>query len=66
VETRPFFIPIHLQPPYRVAESYPVSEMLAAQGINLPSAVDITAEEIDHVCLTFLEIAERGGVARTA
>jgi len=37
IETRPFFIPINLLPPYNMNESFPVAERLAEKGINLPS-----------------------------
>jgi perosamine synthetase len=55
VETRPFFIPLHTLPPYAAqsqarGESLPVTDALAASGINLPTFNQITPSEIDRVC----------------
>jgi len=49
VETRPFFYPIHILPPYRDGESLPVSEEIAARGINLPSGVGLTREDVEMI-----------------
>ena len=49
VETRPFFYPIHTLPPYRDGESLPVSEEVAARGINLPSSVNLTREDVEMI-----------------
>jgi len=52
IETRPFFYPLHLQPPYSSDEwdEYPVTEWLAPRGLCLPTANDIRLDEIDRVC----------------
>ena len=52
IETRPFFYPLHLQPPYSSDESdeYPVTEWLAPRGLCLPMANDIRLDEVDRVC----------------
>jgi perosamine synthetase len=55
IETRPFFPPIHRQPPYeaeaRAQEAHlPVSDRLAAQGLNLPTFVAMTEADVDRVC----------------
>ncbi len=50
IETRPFFFPMHVQPPYLQADEYPVSTRLSAQGISLPSGNEISDVEIDRVC----------------
>jgi perosamine synthetase len=49
VETRPFFHPMHTLPPYRDGESLPVSEEIAARGINLPSGVGLTREDVEMI-----------------
>lgn len=52
IETRTFFIPIHLQPIYFKAfkgERYPVAEDLCKRGLYLPSASSLTKEEIEYV-----------------
>jgi len=55
VETRPFFLGMHEQPVFRRrglfdAESYPVAERLARQGLYLPSGTAITDAQVDAVC----------------
>ncbi len=49
IDSRPFFYPIHVQPPYQCAQSLPVAECLSQQGINLPSAVTLTEQDIDRI-----------------
>jgi perosamine synthetase len=52
IETRTFFVPIHLQPIYFEAhreESYPVAEELCRVGLYLPSAPTLTVAEIAWV-----------------
>jgi perosamine synthetase len=58
VETRPFFVALNEQPPYRTERPFPVSSRLARQGINLPSASDLSDNELDRVCE--LIVAARG------
>lgn len=47
IETRPFFFPAHVMPPYREFGhgSYPLAEKISARGINLPSFVGISEEQ---------------------
>jgi perosamine synthetase len=52
IETRTFFIPMHLQPIYYrtfKGQRYPVSEMLCQRGFYLPSASSLEAQEIDYI-----------------
>jgi perosamine synthetase len=52
IETRTFFIPMHLQPIYYQSfkgQRYPVSEMLCQRGFYLPSASSLGAQEIDYI-----------------
>ncbi|MBI2304209.1 MAG: DegT/DnrJ/EryC1/StrS family aminotransferase [Chloroflexi bacterium] len=52
IETRTFFIPIHLQPIYfsqHGEESYPVAEELCRRGMYLPSASSLKEEDIHFV-----------------
>ena len=49
IDSRPFFYPIHIQPPYRADISLPVAENLSRRGINLPSAVTLTEEDIQRI-----------------
>ena len=52
IETRPFFTPVHRQPVYRGTvrgKGYPVSSYLSARGLNLPSGLTLTEDEIRTV-----------------
>lgn len=52
IETRTFFVPIHLQPVHRGrfgSESYPVAEALGRDGLYLPSGPRVTEEDVDRV-----------------
>lgn len=49
IETRPFFPPVHLMPHTARAGEFPVAVDLASRGINLPSAPDLTNEELDRI-----------------
>lgn len=63
VETRPFFIPMHLQPVFRNMglfheEKYPVAEELSVRGLNLPSSSGLKETEIRYVCDAIREIGK--------
>jgi len=52
IETRTFFIPMHLQPIYYQTfkgQSYPVAEMLCRRGFYLPSASSLTQSQVKHI-----------------
>jgi perosamine synthetase len=54
IETRPFFVPLHLLPPFRdEAQSrrqhHPVAERLAAAGMNLPTHTWMTPTHVERV-----------------
>ena len=49
IETRPFFYPMHVMPPYKTKKRYPVSECLSRKGINLPSGLDLTKEDVRFI-----------------
>ena len=53
IETRPFFFPMHVLPPYREMSrrAFPVADDLSARGLNLPSGAPLTVEDIERVCL---------------
>ena len=53
IETRPFFWPMHLQPAitakgYKQNSDFPVSVVLANQGLYLPSGIDTSIDEIAY------------------
>lgn len=57
IDTRPFFYPISMFPMYRPLEKKnPVSYRVGLNGINLPSGVMLTEEQVDYVCSAVLEI----------
>jgi perosamine synthetase len=49
IDSRPFFYPVHTQPPYHTLDSLPVAERLSVLGINLPSAVTLTDADIARI-----------------
>lgn len=52
IETRCFFYPMHVMPPYKKYATncrFPVAEKLSSNGINLPSSVNLTEEEIYEI-----------------
>ena len=49
VETRPFFYPIHLMPPYKNKENFVVAEKISRKGINLPSGVKLPDNDIELI-----------------
>lgn len=52
VECRPFFLPVHSMPPYLNCKhgNMNITNEIAAKGINLPSSVGLTKDEITNVC----------------
>ena len=54
IETRPFFIPLHSLPPFREksrerSEHLPVTDDLAARGLNLPTFPGLTDADVDRI-----------------
>jgi len=49
IDTRPFFNPIHLMPPYATGQSLPVAERLARQGLSLPSSTALTDADVQRI-----------------
>ena len=61
IETRTFFIPIHLQPIYYKAfkgQRFPVAEELCQRGLYLPSGATLTEAEVSYVCDAVAEARE--------
>jgi perosamine synthetase len=60
IETRAFFIPMHLQPIYyrpdRV-DRFPVAEELCRKGFYLPSSSSLPGDQIDMICAAIRAIA---------
>lgn len=60
IETRPFFYPAHILPPYKEKRGkYPNAELLGASGINLPSFPELTTEEIETITGKIKEFFQR-------
>jgi len=60
IETRTFFIPIHLQPIYYDAarERFPVAEALCRKGLYLPSGATLREDDIRYICQAIAEARE--------
>jgi perosamine synthetase len=61
IETRTFFIPIHLQPIYfreHGHERFPVAEMLCERGMYLPSASSLSLADIQFIARCIKEIQQ--------
>jgi perosamine synthetase len=56
IETRPFFSPIHIMPPYKCNLRLPVAERLSTMGLNLPSASRLSDEQIQNVAHSLSEV----------
>jgi perosamine synthetase len=59
VDSRPFFVPLHELPPYRLEAPFPVSTSLSARGINLPSGTGLSLEDIATVCAALRTLGPR-------
>ncbi|HBY92829.1 MAG: DegT/DnrJ/EryC1/StrS family aminotransferase [Ardenticatenaceae bacterium] len=61
IDSRPFFYPIHVMPPYRTGQHLPVAEDLAVRGLNLPSSPALSEDQVDYICQTIsrLRLAPR-------
>lgn len=49
IETRPVFYPMHVMPPYFEDTEYPVADVWAARGINLPTHQSLTREDVMRI-----------------
>jgi len=58
IETRPFFHPIHILPPYKRNLTLPVAEELSAKGLNLPSGPRLSENQIEEVVESLKEALE--------
>jgi len=59
IETRPFFYPSHILPPYKSSLSLPVAEELSSMGMNLPSGHRLSWNQIQKVVESLSEVLER-------
>ncbi|MGF7032461.1 perosamine synthetase [Paenibacillus mucilaginosus] len=59
IETRPFFYPMHILPPYKhlqPPDEFPVANRIAATGLNVPSHGALQSEDIAYICGHLKEI----------
>lgn len=49
IETRPVFYPLHVLPPYKNEVDYPIANVWTGRGINLPTHLDITKEDVIYI-----------------
>jgi perosamine synthetase len=52
IETRSFFVPLHVQPAYRElyrGQRFPVAERLATTGLYLPSSASLSESDVERV-----------------
>jgi perosamine synthetase len=58
VETRKFFYPLHEMPIYRKYANftYPISSKISKQGLNLPSSVKLSGEDVKYIARKIREI----------
>jgi perosamine synthetase len=55
IETRPVFYPMHVLPPYAESSHYPVADEWSARGINLPTHLDISREDVTRIARALAE-----------
>jgi perosamine synthetase len=59
IETRPFFYPMHVLPPYKNLQplnEFPVAGRVSAQGINVPSYGELTEQDIAFISTNLREV----------
>ena len=64
IPTRAYFDPIHLQPLYRERFAYrpghlPITETLAGRTLGLPFHGELTAAEVETVCLALVKVMNK-------
>jgi perosamine synthetase len=58
IESRPFFYPQHILPPYNHGLRLPTAEDLAARGLNLPSGPRLSEDQIQKIVESMSESLE--------
>lgn len=61
IETRPFFYPLHILPPYRGLQperDFPVANRICPRGINLPTYATLQEDDVAYICGCLLEEIE--------
>ena len=60
IDSRQFFIPLHLLPMYRQGKRLPVAEDLYKRGISLPTSPSLSEKEIMYICEVIRKLIKRG------
>jgi perosamine synthetase len=59
IETRPFFYPMHVLPPYKTYENTPkISKNISSRGLNLPSSPTLEKSQIEFIVESFSKMVE--------
>jgi len=59
IDSRPFFTPVNMFPPYKECQGQtPVAYSLYQRGINLPSSVNLTQQNISYICTVITEFID--------
>jgi len=60
IETRPFFYPLHILPPYKIIDnSLKIAEDLSSRGLNLPSSTTLNKMDVDFIVNTIKKIIKK-------
>ncbi|MDZ4772695.1 MAG: DegT/DnrJ/EryC1/StrS family aminotransferase [Planctomycetota bacterium] len=65
IDTRPFFYPMHAMPVHRSSERFPVADLVASSGLNLPSSPRLTRADVEHVASRLVFHARAVSAAET-
>ena len=49
IDTRPFFYPMHVMPPYASDARFPIADAVSTSGLNLPSSPRLTADDVQQI-----------------
>lgn len=61
IETRTFFVPLHIQPAYideNDGRRLPVAEQMGARGLYLPSALWLTEQDVERIAQRIAQATE--------
>ena len=59
IDTRPFFYPMHVLPPYKTDEdTLNIARTLSLKGLNLPSSPTLEKNEVEYIVETCIKIIE--------
>lgn len=59
IETRPFFYPMHILPPYKDLQNedcFPVADNISSRGLNLPTHSNLGKEDVELICIKIKEL----------